>query len=177
MKKAIIAGTSIATMALMAMPALAGRHSGGDCCGSRDRDKCCPSVEVINNNNSDVSTVNVEVANTGLNGVHQHGGFFSTNKANIETFDADATANTGNIVNNSGTEVDQDSGKVLVVNDSYSRVRTTNVSVANTGLNSVHQHGGVISSNEATVWTGNAKSTGNVLNVVGNSVTDVEVDD
>lgn len=171
MKKAIIAGTSIATMALMAMPALASNN----CCGDRHhRNSCCPEVTVINADSSSVSTINVTAANSGLNSVRQRGGLVSNNEAVIETFDADASANTGNVVNNSAVEAEQDSGKVTVVNANRSRVRTANVSIANSGGNTVRQSGGVFSSNSAEVYTGNATSSSNVINVVGNSVTEID---
>lgn len=134
-----MAGTIAAGMALAALPALA--HTS--------------RVNVDNKNISKVKTIDVTVANSGINGVTQAGGFFN---------DADIT--TGPVYAGSGIEVATGSSKTIVDaprhgsvrtdNVGVSKVRTLDVTVANSGVNRITQTGGV--GNDANIGTGGAQA-------------------
>jgi len=176
MKKILIAGTAIAGMALMALPAFASTT----CCPDRhDRDKCCPELNVVSSNQSDVDTINVAVSNSGLNLVNLYG---DTNKSRHHDSDKGgfAVINTGATWAEAGVENDvgynktsvgaPTQGKVNIVSTNTSDVRTFNLAVSNSGLNKIDQNGkgvGIISS-------GGAGSSGTVLNMVGTNITEVK---
>jgi|GEM_PF-5730111 len=163
MKKAIIAGTSIATMALMAMPALA-----FDFCHCPTPDPCpCPThITVTNLNDSHVGTANISVSNSGLNGTSQFG---KINIAKIKTGDSTAVAAVQNQVGINQTMIEPISnGSINVNNVNLSEVRTLNAAVSNTGGNKAVQGGCV---NVAKIKTGTSVSSASVVNLVGQNLT------
>lgn len=173
MRKALIAGTAIAGMALMAMPAFA----GSPCRCRPPVDKCgCPETTVVSTNNSTVGTLNASVSNSGLNQINQDSAPTRCHKrsggaANIETGDTytDALV-TNNVGYNKTTVAAPERGKVTVVSTNNSTVRTANVAASNSGLNQINQG----SKGRANIETGNATSYATVGNIVGTNITEVQ---
>lgn len=168
MKKAIIAGTSIATMALMAMPALAGTRG---CCDSHHRGSCCPKVEIGNETVSKVKTINVTAANSGLNGSTQIGGLF--NDASIKTALSIAISDIEVATGSSKVIVEAPkSGQVEVDNLGVSKVKTMNITAANSGLNKTTQINGLGS--KATIDAGGAQAQSTIGVYTGDTITVVK---
>ena len=166
MKKALIAGTSIATMALMAMPALAGFPvKPGPCC-EKPVKKCCPETTVVSTNNTNVGTLNASISNSGLNQINQTGipskpvkhceRHKSTGgEAWIDTGDTYAEAGVVNDVGYNMTTVTAPvKGKVNVISTNNTNVGTVNAAVSNSGLNQINQSG----KGKAGIDTGGATS-------------------
>jgi len=176
MKKALIAGTSIATMALMAMPALAREY----CCVKPVK-KCCPETTVLSTNNTNVSTLNASISNSGLNQINQSGGVrpvkpckykkTSGSEAWIETGNTYAEAGVANDVGYNMTTVTAPvKGKVTVISTNNTNVRTANAAVSNSGVNQINQSG----TGKAGITTGGAGSVSSVVNLGGTSITEVK---
>lgn len=181
MKKFFIAPLALAfAFALTLSPAFASDRRG-DCCRDNNRDRCCPSIEVDNENDSHVLNVTASVSNTGknyisgtTNGNHSSPSIFSRHSNNnhreegseIETGDAyaDAYSTTG-VGSNDVTVRAPRSGSVDIENDNDSHVANFTVAVANTGKNAI-RGGGEIETGAATSWSNSALFVGtNVVRI------------
>jgi hypothetical protein len=166
MKKALIAGTSIATMALMAMPALAVCPFP---CPPSDPCPCPVDITVSNFNGSNVKTVNVAVSNSGLNQTNQAG---MINIAKINAGWTNSVAGVSNQVGVNQTVIAPiTNGKIMVASTNLSNVGTVNVAVSNSGLNKTNQGFGMV--NVAKIKTAGSESTASVVNVVGQNLVQI----
>ena len=153
MKKFFIAPLALAfAFALTLSPAFA-YDRGGDCCRDRDRDKCCPSIEVDNENDSHVLNVTSSVSNTGKNYISGQSngqvslfGHFSYNKndSDIETGHAYADALSVTQIGSNDVRIDAPrSGSVDVDNDNNSYVANFTIATANSGKNAIRGGGDI----------------------------------
>lgn len=167
MKKALIAGTSIATMALMAMPALANPICPW--CPGPNPCPCPVDISVSNFNGSNVKTVNVAVSNSGLNQSNQAG---MVNIAKINAGWTNSVAVVSNQVGVNQTIIDPiTNGKIKVNSTNLSNVGTVNAAISNSGLNKTNQGFGMV--NVAKIKTAGSESTASVVNIVGQNLVQV----
>jgi len=163
--KKLLASSTILTMMMVAMPALAyGGHHGSD-----------SDVRVENDNWACVSNTVDVTAQTGGNEVVSVKGGDNTG-GDIDTGDAWATSYVGNTVNSNETKIKAScrrgcTGDVKVENDNGAMVRNEVDITAQTGGNEIITVKG--GSNSGDIDTGIADAYSEVINVVNTNITRV----